>query len=110
MKNLTIGLSIVFALSTAQAATSVKIATMSPLSGAASNQGIQLKNGAQLAVNEMIAPPPDSIVAIKDLAATYQKSFGAPLQGNEANAAKKVPPREQVEASVHAESVSLVRE
>lgn len=55
MKKLTIGLSVVLALGTAQAATTVKIATMSPLSGGASNQGIQLKNGAQLAVNEMKA-------------------------------------------------------
>ncbi|WP_192805587.1 ABC transporter substrate-binding protein, partial [Deinococcus wulumuqiensis] len=40
-------------LSQAQAATTVKIATISPLSGAVSNLGVQMKNGAQLAVNEM---------------------------------------------------------
>ena len=37
----------------AQAQTTVKIATVSPLSGAVSNLGVQMKNGAQLAVNEM---------------------------------------------------------
>ncbi|WP_291423173.1 branched-chain amino acid ABC transporter substrate-binding protein [Deinococcus sp.] len=40
-------------LGSAQAATSVKIATISPLSGPVSNMGLQLKNGTQLAVNEM---------------------------------------------------------
>lgn len=40
-------------LSQAQAATPVKIATISALSGPVSNLGIQMKNGAQLAVNEM---------------------------------------------------------
>ncbi|WP_339096632.1 branched-chain amino acid ABC transporter substrate-binding protein [Deinococcus sp. VB343] len=40
-------------LSQAQAATSVKIATISALSGPVSNLGVQMKNGTQLAVNEM---------------------------------------------------------
>ena len=40
-------------LSQAQAATTVKIATISPLSGAVSNLGVQMKNGTQLAINEM---------------------------------------------------------
>lgn len=40
-------------LGSASAATTVKIATISALSGPVSNLGLQLKNGAQLAVNEM---------------------------------------------------------
>ena len=40
-------------LSQAQAAATVKIATISPLSGAVSNLGVQMKNGTQLAINEM---------------------------------------------------------
>ncbi|SEI75045.1 amino acid/amide ABC transporter substrate-binding protein, HAAT family (TC 3.A.1.4.-) [Deinococcus reticulitermitis] len=43
------------ALGSAQAQTTVKIATISPLSGSNSNLGLQIKNGAQLAVNEMKA-------------------------------------------------------
>lgn len=40
-------------LGNAQAATTVKIATISALSGPVSNLGLQLKNGTQLAVNQM---------------------------------------------------------
>ena len=43
------------ALGSANAATVVKLATISPLSGSSSNLGLQIKNGAQLAVNEMKA-------------------------------------------------------
>ena len=43
------------ALGQAQAATVVKIATITPLSGSNSNLGLNIKNGAQLAVNEMKA-------------------------------------------------------
>ena len=43
------------ALGSAQAATVVKIATITPLSGSNSNLGLNIKNGAQLAVNEMKA-------------------------------------------------------
>ena len=50
-------LTLLAALATAQAsaASTVKIATLSPLSGSSSNMGVQVKNGAQLAVNEMKA-------------------------------------------------------
>lgn len=53
MKKITL-LSILAALTigSAQAETVVKIATMSPLSGPQSDLGAQLKNGAQLALNE----------------------------------------------------------
>lgn len=44
---LTLGLSLC-----AQAQTTIKIATLSPLSGGQSDAGLQIKNGAQLAVNE----------------------------------------------------------
>ena len=40
------------ALGNASAATVIKIATLSPLSGGQSDLGLQIKNGAQLAVNE----------------------------------------------------------
>ena len=55
IKKMTAGLAAVAALALGQAsaATSVKIATLSALSGSNSNLGLQLKNGAQLAVNEM---------------------------------------------------------
>ncbi len=58
MKKTVLSLSVLTALAlgnSAQAATSVKIATLSPLSGSNSNMGAQVKNGAQLAVNEMKA-------------------------------------------------------
>lgn len=42
-------------LGRAQAATTVKLASISALSGPVSNLGLQMKNGAQLAVNEMKA-------------------------------------------------------
>lgn len=50
-------LALLMALASAQAgaATVVKIATLSPLSGSSSNMGAQVKNGAQLALNEMKA-------------------------------------------------------
>ncbi|EYB69798.1 branched-chain amino acid ABC transporter, periplasmic amino acid-binding protein [Deinococcus phoenicis] len=50
---LSISLLAALALGSAHAATVVKIATISPLSGSSSNLGLQIKNGAQLAVNEM---------------------------------------------------------
>ncbi|GGI71686.1 branched-chain amino acid ABC transporter substrate-binding protein [Deinococcus wulumuqiensis] len=54
MKNKTFGLATLaaLALGSAQAATTVKIATITPLSGSSSNLGLQIKNGTQLAVNE----------------------------------------------------------
>ncbi|RJF73168.1 branched-chain amino acid ABC transporter substrate-binding protein [Deinococcus cavernae] len=57
MKKTALSLSILAALTlgSASAATVVKIATISPLSGSNSNLGLQIKNGAQLAVNEMKA-------------------------------------------------------
>ena len=51
---MTLGL-LALSLGTAQAATNVKLASISALSGPVSNLGLQLKNGAQLAVNEMKA-------------------------------------------------------
>uniref|UniRef100_UPI0025C32AD0 branched-chain amino acid ABC transporter substrate-binding protein n=1 Tax=Deinococcus sp. TaxID=47478 RepID=UPI0025C32AD0 len=42
-------------LSSAGALSSIKIATISPLSGGSSNQGLQIKNGTQLAINDMKA-------------------------------------------------------
>ncbi|WP_414657088.1 branched-chain amino acid ABC transporter substrate-binding protein [Deinococcus sp. VB343] len=55
MKQTHFGLVVLAALTlgSAQAATTVKIATISPLSGSSSNLGLQIKNGTQLAVNEM---------------------------------------------------------
>ncbi len=57
MKKVTLNLALLAAvgLGSAQAATVVKIATIGPLSGASSNLGMQIKNGTQLAVNEMKA-------------------------------------------------------
>ena len=57
MKKTALSLSILAALTlgSAHAATVVKIASISPLSGSNSNLGLQIKNGAQLAVNEMKA-------------------------------------------------------
>lgn len=57
MKKTALSLSVLaaLALGSANAATVVKIATISPLSGSSSNLGLQIKNGAQLAVNEMKA-------------------------------------------------------
>ncbi|SMB93023.1 branched-chain amino acid ABC transporter substrate-binding protein [Deinococcus hopiensis] len=57
MKKTALSLSLLtaLALGSANAATVVKIATISPLSGSSSNLGLQIKNGAQLAVNEMKA-------------------------------------------------------
>ena len=57
MHKLTLGISLLTALTLGQAraATTVKIATISALSGPVSNLGLQLKNGTQLAVNEMKA-------------------------------------------------------
>ncbi|MDO4245211.1 MAG: branched-chain amino acid ABC transporter substrate-binding protein [Deinococcus sp.] len=54
MKQTHFGLVVLAALTlgSAQAATTVKIATISPLSGSSSNLGLQIKNGTQLAVNE----------------------------------------------------------
>ncbi len=56
-KSVLMGLSLFVVLScgSAQGLTSVKIATISPLSGPSSNQGLQLKNGTQLAINDMKA-------------------------------------------------------
>ncbi|MFC3861283.1 branched-chain amino acid ABC transporter substrate-binding protein [Deinococcus antarcticus] len=42
-------------LGNASALTNIKIASISPLSGPSSNQGLQLKNGTQLAINDMKA-------------------------------------------------------
>ncbi len=55
MKKTMLSLSVLtaLALGNANAATVVKIASISPLSGSSSNLGIQIKNGALLAVNEM---------------------------------------------------------
>jgi len=57
MKKTALSLSVLaaLALGSADAATVMKIATISPLSGSSSNLGLQIKNGAQLAVNEMRA-------------------------------------------------------
>ncbi|GBF06537.1 extracellular ligand-binding receptor [Deinococcus aerius] len=54
MKKSALSLSILaaLALGTASAQTTVKIATLSPLSGGQSDLGTQIRNGAQLAVNE----------------------------------------------------------
>ncbi|WP_291425795.1 branched-chain amino acid ABC transporter substrate-binding protein [Deinococcus sp.] len=55
VSNITLPLAVLTSLTlgSAQAATSVKIATITPLSGQNSNLGIQIKNSVQLAVNEM---------------------------------------------------------
>ncbi|EYB69799.1 branched-chain amino acid ABC transporter, periplasmic amino acid-binding protein [Deinococcus phoenicis] len=57
MKKPTLSVAVVaaLALGSAQAATVVKIATISPLSGSTSNLGLQIKNGTQLAINDMKA-------------------------------------------------------
>ncbi|WP_135229148.1 branched-chain amino acid ABC transporter substrate-binding protein [Deinococcus fonticola] len=57
MHKYALGISLLTALTLGQAsaATTVKIATISALSGPVSNLGLQLKNGTQLAVNEMKA-------------------------------------------------------
>ena len=54
MKKSALSLAIIAALSlgSANAATVIKIASLSPLSGGQSDLGTQIKNGAQLAVNE----------------------------------------------------------
>lgn len=54
MKRISLGLSLIAALGlgSAQAQQVVKIATMSPLSGQQSNLGLQIRNGAQLAVSQ----------------------------------------------------------
>ncbi|ACO46178.1 branched-chain amino acid ABC transporter substrate-binding protein [Deinococcus deserti] len=54
MKKTTLSLSLIaaLALGSASAQTTIKIATLSPLSGGQSDLGTQIKNGAQLAVNE----------------------------------------------------------
>ncbi|GGL80586.1 branched chain amino acid ABC transporter substrate-binding protein [Deinococcus aerolatus] len=54
MKKTALSLSVLaaLALGTASAQTTIKIATISPLSGGQSNLGTQIRNGAQLAVNE----------------------------------------------------------
>ncbi|WP_019585591.1 branched-chain amino acid ABC transporter substrate-binding protein [Deinococcus apachensis] len=54
MKKSALSLSVLaaLALGTASAQTTVKIATLSPLSGGQSDLGTQIRNGAQLAVNE----------------------------------------------------------
>jgi branched-chain amino acid transport system substrate-binding protein len=49
---LSIALLSALALGSASAQTTVKIATLSPLSGGQSDLGLQIRNGAQLAVNE----------------------------------------------------------
>ncbi|GAA5514386.1 leu/Ile/Val-binding protein homolog 3 [Deinococcus carri] len=55
MKKTALSLSVLaaLALGSAHAATVVKVATISPLSGSSSNLGLQIKNGTQLAINEM---------------------------------------------------------
>ncbi|MFC3859183.1 branched-chain amino acid ABC transporter substrate-binding protein [Deinococcus antarcticus] len=55
MNKLSIFVSVALLSGAAQAATTVKIATISPLSGSNSNMGLQVKNGAQLALNDMKA-------------------------------------------------------
>ena len=55
MNKLSVLLSVALLGGVAQAATNVKIATISPLSGSNSNMGLQIKNGAQLALNDMKA-------------------------------------------------------
>ncbi len=54
MKKTALSLSVLaaLALGTASAQTTIKIASISPLSGGQSNLGTQIRNGAQLAVNE----------------------------------------------------------
>lgn len=54
MKKTALSLSVLaaLALGSASAQTTVKIATLSPLSGGQSDLGLQIRNGAQLAVNE----------------------------------------------------------
>ncbi|GGK21082.1 branched chain amino acid ABC transporter substrate-binding protein [Deinococcus malanensis] len=54
MKKTTLSLTMIaaLALGSASAQTTIKIATLSPLSGGQSDLGTQIKNGAQLAVNE----------------------------------------------------------
>ena len=56
-KSMLLSLSLAGALAfgNASALTNIKIASISPLSGASSNQGLQLKNGTQLAINDMKA-------------------------------------------------------
>ena len=55
MNKLSVFLSVGLLCGSAQAATSIKIASISPLSGSNSNMGLQVKNGAQLALNDMKA-------------------------------------------------------
>lgn len=57
MKKPALGLAVLAALTlgSANGLTAIKIASISPLSGASSNQGLQLKNGTQQAINDMKA-------------------------------------------------------
>lgn len=55
MKKTLVPLLLALTLGSASALTNIKIATISPLSGPSSNQGLQLKNGTQLAINDMQA-------------------------------------------------------
>ncbi|RJF72048.1 branched-chain amino acid ABC transporter substrate-binding protein [Deinococcus cavernae] len=55
MKKTAVMLSLALTFSTASALTNIKIASISPLSGPSSNQGLQLKNGTQLAINDLKA-------------------------------------------------------
>ena len=52
-RTLALGLAAALSLGQAGAQSTVKIATISPLSGSSSNLGVQIKNGTQLAVTEM---------------------------------------------------------
>ena len=52
---MSLGIFTALTLGNANAATMIKIASISPLSGASSNQGLQLKNGTQMAINDMKA-------------------------------------------------------
>lgn len=52
---LSVSFLLTLALGNAHALTTIKIASISPLSGSSSNQGLQIKNGTQLAINDMKA-------------------------------------------------------